>query len=292
MRLNILFLFFAWLGCSNLSAQLRYGFKTGLNFASMRGPSEVDGSGANLEDRNNLTGFHIGVATYFDITDNFSVRGELLYSKKGTKYVYEGPSFYTFRYTGGSTYSTGKAKYAINVSNSYLELPIIASGRWKDFEVSAGIYGALLIGSTAEGAFLYTGARTAPPLNSAIDDLSFNLLYNYRKDAPGEYDGELTKRVRLDNANVDLPATLGAYYDQTEDNGPLYNSIDYGLVGGLSYYISRSLYIGGRFQYGLADLTNNDADVSRFAPNTDRTFLFRNDKDKNWTIQASVGFRF
>ncbi|MBK8968199.1 MAG: hypothetical protein IPM36_16345 [Lewinellaceae bacterium] len=30
-------------------AQLRYGFKTGLNFASMSGPSEMDSGGSELE---------------------------------------------------------------------------------------------------------------------------------------------------------------------------------------------------------------------------------------------------
>ena len=279
-------------GFIHADAQLHYGFKTGLNFARMEGPSETDASGNALEDWKNITGFHIGMSLSYEITDNVALRGEFLYSKRGTKYTFEGPSYRTFRYDGGAVRSTGKAKYALNVNNSYLDVPIMVVGRWKDWELSAGGYAGLLVQSNGEGAYTYTEGRTAPPNNSVIDKVAFNMSHNYRRDDPGGYDGDLTNTIRLDNVARMFPQTIGAYYDFTEDKGALYKTLDYGLVGGLSYYISRSLYLGARLQYGLADLTNDDADVMRTTTNDDGSLLFRNDKDKNWTIQASVGFKF
>lgn len=273
-------------------AQLHYGFKTGLNFSHLDGPSETDGAGAALEDWKNITGFHIGMALSYELTDNFALRGEFLYSKRGTKYTYEGPSYRTFRFDGGSVQSSGKAKYALNVNNSYIDIPVLAVARWKDWEISAGAYAGLLVQTIGEGAYTYTDARTAAPNNSPIDKVTYNLSYNYRRDAPGEYEGDLTKTIRLDNVNRLFPETIGAYYDFTEDKGSLYKALDYGVIGGLSYYISRSLYLGARLQYGLADLTNNDADVLRSSSNADGSLIYRNDKDRNWTIQASVGFQF
>lgn len=292
MRLKYFLLCCLCGGFIHANAQLHYGFKTGLNFARMRGPSETDATGNALEAWKNITGFHIGMNLSYELTDNFALRGEFLYSKRGTKYTFEGPSYRTFRYDGGAVRSTGKAKYAMNINNSYLDIPVLAVARWKHWEVSAGAYAGVLIQSNGEGAYAYTEGKTAPPNNSPIDKVNFNLSYNYRKDDPGGYDGELTKSIRLDNSNLLFPETIGAYYDYTEDKGALFQALDYGLVGGLSYYISRSLYFGGRLQYGLADITNNKADVMRSSTNPDGSLLFRNDKDQNWVIQASVGFKF
>ena len=75
--------------------------------------------------------------------------------------------------------------------------------------------------------------------------------------------------------------------------------MDYGLIGGLAYYLSNSLYIGARLQFGLSDVTNNEADLSKvefdaFTPNLElsQRYKYRDDKDKNFIIQASVGFSF
>jgi hypothetical protein len=72
----------------------------------------------------------------------------------------------------------------------------------------------------------------------------------------------------------------------------LYNSVDYGLVGGISYYISSGLYLTARVQYGLADITNNDADLSKAHVGTNGELIYRADKHQNFMIQASVGFSF
>ncbi|HNM24298.1 MAG TPA: porin family protein [Saprospiraceae bacterium] len=275
----------------SLSAQLRYGFKTGLNFARIDGPSETSAAGGNLENWKNVTGFHIGMSLGYNFSDNYGVRGELLYSKKGAKYEFKGPSYRIFRYDGGSTYTTGNSTFLININNSYLDLPVMGYARWGDFELSAGVYASLLIGSYGTGSLTYENAKT-DPLGNAVDRVQFNLDYNYRKDKPGEGESGQTVVVKVDSRTLELPKQLGAYYDYPEDKGSLFNAADYGLIGGASYFFSRSLYLGARLQYGLADLTNNDADLAKGSTNADKSLIYRADKDRNFNVQVSVGFSF
>lgn len=292
MKLKCVFTLFLAVASLSMQAQLRYGFKTGLNFATIKGDSELGANGNNLESWKNATGFQIGITLGYPITDNFGVRGELMYSKKGTKYTFDGPSYKFFRNATTTKFTTGNARYLVNINNSYLDIPIMAYGRWGDFEISGGVYGALLLQSVGEGALTYSNAISVVPPNNPVSELKINLSYNYRKDDPGEgLEGE-TVSVQVDAAKFDVAKTQGAYYDYTEDRGSLYNSFDYGLVGGVSYYIGRALYLSARVQYGLSDLTKNEADLAKGSVNDDLTLKYRDDKDRNFVIQASVGFSF
>lgn len=282
----------------SLNAQIRYGFKTGLNFAHFNGPSETNADGASLETFDNVTGFHIGATFAYNFTDNFSLRGELMYSKRGTKYTFDGASYRVFRYSGGSTLTTGDSRYLVNINNSYIDIPVLGVARWGSFELSGGGYVGFLIGSVGDGSLRYSG-RSEPPLLYPVEnaetgstELVYNLNYNYRKDDPGEGDDVQKLLVEIGPRTIEMPKTLGAYFDYPEDKGSLYNSLDFGLVGGFSYYLSNSLYAGVRLQYGLADITNNDADLSKGRTAADGSLIFRDDKDKNFAIQASVGFSF
>ncbi len=278
----VLALFLA-LSAGQLQAQLRYGFKTGLNFARFNGPSETDKTGKALETWKNVTGFHIGASFSYSLTDNIGLRGELLYSKRGAKYTYDGPSYSLFNLPNGNTLSSS-SRYLISINNSYLDLPILAYGRFGDFEISGGGYVGLLLQSVGDGSLVYNDASN--------NNAQFNLRYNYRKDDPGGSDADNEKVLAtVDGRQLELPKTVGAYYDYPEDRGNLYNTIDYGVMGGLAYYFSQSLYFGVRLQYGLADITNDRTDVARFS--TDQGNLrYRADQDRNFVLQASVGFGF
>ncbi len=287
---NIATIFFL-LFFASLQAQVKYGFKTGLNFAKMSGPSEINDAGMSLESWKNVIGFHIGVSFSNKFTDNFGLRGELLYSKKGGEYKYDGQSYRFFNPSGGTIYSTGNSKYLINISNAYLDLPVIAYYRAGDFEFSAGGYVGLMVQSTGEGSLLYSGGKTQnTPVT--IPDTEFFLNYNYRKDDPGGASGDEVQVVKVDNQNLELPKSFGAYYDAPQGTGRYFNALDYGLVGGLSYFLSSSLYLSARVQYGLADITNNSADIQKASTAPDKSLIYRNDNDKNFVIQASVGFSF
>ncbi|MFZ4474821.1 MAG: outer membrane beta-barrel protein [Saprospiraceae bacterium] len=275
-----------------LQAQLRYGFKTGLNFSRFSAPSEQDANGKDLETFENITGFHIGMSFGYNFTDHFGVRGELLYSKKGVKYSFDGPSFRVFRYDGGRTITTGNSKYLLKINNAYFDLPVMAFARFGDFEVSGGVYGSVLVQTLGEGSLSYTGGKTAAPLNNPVADVEYNLSYNYRRDDPGQGIGTDQLLVKVDARNIQMPKTLGAYYDFPDSNNKAFNNFDYGLIGGVAYYLSSSLYAGVRVQYGLADLTNNSADASKVSLDNTGSFRFLSDQDRNFQIQASVGFSF
>lgn len=283
------------------NAQIKYGFKTGLNFAQIKGESELNDAGMELESWKNTTGFHIGMTFGYKFTDNFGLRAEALYSKRGGKYTFDGQSYRIFNHNTGSVLTTGKSKYLINVNNAYIDLPIMAYGRWGNFEISGGGYIGLMVQSAGEGSLRYSG-KTALGNDAFINpdktdtELDFNLNYNYRKDDPGEGtatdNNEVPLTIKVDGFLSETPKTLGAYYDYPAGAGKLYKSLDFGLVGGLTYYISNALYIGGRLQYGLQDLTNNDADLSKARVDANGQLIYREDKDQNFMIQASVGFSF
>ncbi len=298
-RFFLFLLAFFTLGHS-IQAQIKYGFKTGLNFARFQGPSEVDDQGNNLESWGNSTGFHIGMTFSYKFSDRFGARGEVLYSKRGSKYTYDGQAYRFFKHTTGQVYTSGNARYLINVNNSYIDIPVMVFGRFGNFEISGGGYVGFLVASSGEGSLRYSG-KTALGNDVAVNstnekELNFNLNHNYRRDDPGagssQGDTETTINVKADGFISETPKTMGAYYDYPEDKGALYNTLDFGIVGGLSYYVSNSLYIGVRLQYGLADITNNDADLAKAKTGENNSLIYRDDKDQNFMIQASVGFSF
>ncbi len=286
----------------SVKAQIKYGFKTGLNFAHIIGTSETNDAGTDLETWKNTTGFHIGMTFAYKFTDHFGLRGEFLYSKRGAKYTFDGQSYRIFKHTTGSVLTYGTSRYLIELNNSYLDLPIMAYGRLGDFELYAGGYVGILIQSAGEGSLRYSG-KTALLGNDVYVNpnksdivLNFNLNHNYRRDDPGagsaESDNEAPVSVKVDGFISETPKTLGAYYDYPEGAGRLYNSLDFGLVGGVSFYISNALYLTGRVQYGLSDISNNDADLSKAHIGTNGELIYRDDKHQNFMIQASVGFSF
>lgn len=290
--------------CAGVQAQVKYGFKTGLNFAKMNGTAETNAAGESLETWNNSTGFHIGMTFGYAFTDNFGLRGEFLYSKRGAKYTFDGPSYRVFKHSSGSVLTLGNSQYLISINNSYMDLPLMVYGRYGRFELSGGGYVGVLVQSGGEGTLRYSGKTLlgndifVNP-NTSETELNFNLNHNYRKDDPGEgssgSNDEVPVTVKVDAFISETPKTLGAYYDHPAGKGRLYNSLDYGLVGGLSIFISNALYFHVRAQYGLADITNNNNDLSKgSAPASIKPedLKYRDDKDRNFVIQASVGFSF
>lgn len=300
---RILLLLFVVSLVQTAQAQFQYGFKTGVNFSRFSGPSETDAAGKELESFENITGFHIGATFTYQVNDAFSVQGELLFTKQGTKYTYEGQGYRYFRDAAQNTaLAKGNTSYKLNVNNAYVTIPVLAQGRWRDLEISGGVYAGLLLTSNGDGALTFTG-KTYPLNNTVyaiyegsggaqVEEIEYLLDHNYRKDGIGEAAGDEFFKVRADNKLVEQYRQIGAYYDFTEDKGAIYNNFDYGLMGGLTWYISSSLYLGGRFEYGLADVTNNDADMAKADVGENGEVLYRDDKDHNMMIQVSVGFKF
>ena len=77
------------------------------------------------------------------------------------------------------------------------------------------------------------------------------------------------------------PTEVGAYYNYNSDE-KLFRRLDFGLVGGLAYYLNNGLYVGARYQFGLTDVTNDGNDLRVTADPDDPTRQF-NQGDKDYT---------
>lgn len=293
MKKLFLFILLAFVINPILHAQWRTGFKTGLNFSTVSGPKFVDPTtGETLESWKNATNFHIGMTFAHKFTDAFGLRAEVLYSKKGGKYEFKGSSYKIFNTSKGSVFTSGKTDLALQLTNTYIDIPVLAFYRVGSFEFSAGLAAGLLVQSTGNGSLKYSGMTEG---GTSTGNLEFNLNYNYRRDALGGYtDGTGTPvAVPLGSQTASVPKTLGAYYDQISgEKNILYKTLDFSALAGVSYYLSRGLYLGLRFQYGLSDITNNKGDVSLGKWSVDKKPVLSSDKDHNILTQLSVGFSF
>ncbi len=293
-RLGLVCLLFVF--SLSLSAQeLAYGFKVGLNFSTLLADSETDADGMNLENFEYNSGFHVGAAVIYRITDLVGVRGELLFNQRGVKYSYEGPSFQIFMDNLGNQIlsQNGNRRYFLETVNSYINIPLTAYYKFGGkVEVYGGVDVSFLVGSSAVGEFTYTGTVPGFPDVDEVFELDFNYFSNDVASKTTINEGTEIVSIANNSTSIDIPRRLGAYYlDYEEKDGSYYNILDFGLVGGLAFYINRGLFVSGTINYGLTDTTNNFYDISRFESNG-LEYIPRDDRDTNLSFQASIGFSF
>jgi hypothetical protein len=263
------------------------GFRAGLNFSTFDAPSETDADGGNLEEYKLGSGFHVGGMANLKFTDEFGLRGELLYSQKGVAYNYTGLSFWVLpTVDGGQLIATGDRATVLSITNSYIDIPIMAVGRFGRIEVSGGFSTGFLVSSRGSGELKFSGntsdGSTVAPFTVALD---FNYLQG-REDV-----GEVELRD-IAGKTVEIPKTLGAYYEELENSERLFNTLDVGLIGGVAFFVNEGLFMGLRVNYGLSDITKTDRDFSRQSLDEDNNYIPQEDTDRNLVLQASVGFSF
>ncbi len=284
-------LFFA-LPENTKAQELSYGFRVGLNVSTFLGDEEMDAAGTSLESFSTNTGFHVGGGVRIEITELFGIRTELLFTQKGTKRTFNGSSFQLFNGPNGKILTTGGKSIALNISNAYLEIPIMAYGKiGKKLEVFGGFYGGFLVSSVATGELIYTGG-VVEGNNNVIPTLEIALDYNYLRDDVGEIIDDVDDiAVMVGNDNVTIPNTLTAYYDLDEKDGNPYNVFDGGLSAGAAFFMNGGLYVSAIANYGLIDVSNEDVDFSNSEING-LDFVTRDDRDSNLSLQFSIGFSF
>ncbi len=261
------------------------GFKAGLNFSTTDGPTETDDETFTYN-----TGFHIGATFIYSITDIFGVKGEFMYSQKGTKYEYNGPSYFTFYTTNGTQiFATGNRRVDISVSNSYIDIPVMAYFKLGRIELEAGVNGAVLVGSAGSGGVTFSGQSA---IGDPVAEFTTGADFGYFRDDPGLESLLSAKNITLNGIAVLQPESMGAYYEAADNDGKKYQRFDVGVNAGISFFLNQGLYVGARANYGLLDVTNEEQDLAQATLNTDNTYITRDDIDKNISFQASVGFRF
>lgn len=273
---------FATLGAQDFS----FGFKAGLSFSTLGGDLETTSSGEDLEIFKLTRGFHFGPIFNLKLTDVFGLRAEVLYSQKGLDYTYDGQSYWVFYPTSGDDiyHSGGTRNTRLFISNGYLDIPITAVVRLGRIEVSAGVNAGILLSSKGLGEVTYSSTN--------IDAFTILLDYNFKTDEVNTAAGEDAQEIFVNGKNVLVPKNIGAYYGAFGRDKNLFNSLDLGLNAGLSFYLSKGLFLGFRLNYGLLDVTNDAQDISSMQLGENNTFINRKDVDKNISLQASVGFSF
>ncbi len=270
-----------------------FGFKAGLNFTTFKGEAEKDDQGETLEEFSTNTGFLVGATFSWKATELMGLRSELLFSQKGSRRNFKGPSYYFFYNINGQQIpATGTRDMDINVSNSYFVLPVmgyIKPAKW--LELYVGGYAGALISSTAFGNLVFDNGVTLAG-DKVSDKVKHELDYNYFGDRPrsATYSNP-PETIKIKGESIPYPQTAGAYFEFTEDPGRLYKIFDAGVLGGVSVFFNKGLYLTGRLTYGLLDITRTRADVS-LAKLDGESLITRNDFDRNYTLQAGIGFSF
>lgn len=135
-----LLLVFTLVTVSFSSAQeLSYGFKAGLNVASLAG---------DLDDLDPRLGLHAGVFAEFRLSEKFSIQSELLFSQQGAKESYfDQGSFDGFSY---------REQEDITYIFNYINIPVLAKVYLTDkFSIEAGPQISLLMNARLKYDYYY-----------------------------------------------------------------------------------------------------------------------------------------
>ena len=289
IQLSLLFIFAF---TATTFAQFSYGFKAGLNFSQLSAESEVNDTGEDLENFNDATGFHIGAIFNYKFVDAFGLRAELMFSQKGTEYIYDGRSYRDFVDPDGEMFSTiGNRRTVLNTTNSYIDVPVMAVVRFGDLELSAGPSIGLLVNSIASGEITYDVFDNNGEI---IASQAILLDYNYGQDEAGAPTENVSATIDFDinGRTAVLPEAEGAYFEYDSKQDEFYNNLDIGLNAQVAYFLNAGLFAAARINYGLSDVTNDFYDRSLFERNADGSFISREDTDENFSLQFSLGFSF
>lgn len=270
---------------------LTMGFRAGLSMSRLHGPLETNAQGEELESYTNATGFHIGFMFGYKFTDLVGIRGELNFSQRGTKHSYEGASYYLLgKYSSPSLLlKDGTRNQTLTVTNAYLDVPVMVYYKLGNFELAGGLNTGLLVGSTGGGTMTFSGK--SPTTGNDVADFDVSLRHNYFKDDAMGASAE-TFDVTVDGRKYKVPVATGAYYDFTEKDKSLYQSLDFGLVGSLAYYLNEGLFVSARYVHGLSDADRNEYDLSLAELQPNNTPVQRADKNTTRNWQFSIGFSF
>ncbi len=298
---------------SSVSAQdYDIGIRAGLNYSKFSGPSE---SGVN-ESYSISNGFHFGINFQWNFNSVFGIKSEILYSQIGSGYTYDDEGYYIFDFLNTTDIERfvvrDHSKQTLDISNAHVSFPLTGHIKISEkLEIFGGGYFGILLSPIGIGEWTFGN----PGQNASDHTFRQTLDYQYNSDFAGRIG--FNSRSQLGNPNssviliivnqqdVNLARLPGAYFLLLEnpDANPVdaetlrpaikrFSGIDFGVIGGLSYYINRGLYASVRLEYGLSDITNTEADFSLKNVNDDGTLIFNDDFDRNVNIALSIGFKF
>ncbi len=259
------------------------GVRAGWNFSKFSGPLEAG------EEYKSNNGIHFGVNYGYKVSKNFQLRAEILYNQTGTQHNYDTSSYYLI-YADKTIFEKGRRTQKLQISNSYIGLPITAAYQIGKVEFLVGLNPSILINPVGRGTVRFE-SQTRP--KEIIFKQSLDHRYNSDKAlAAANSFSQSTLQIIVDGRAVSLPKAVGAYYQNDIVQGKRFGLLNLSAIGGVNYFINRGLYVGLRLEQGLIDVTNDKMDFSLSSLNEDLTQKIRNDKDIQLTYQVSLGFRF
>lgn len=262
------------------------GVRAGLNYSSFKGPLEPG------EKFGYASGFHFGVNYGYRLTDKFMIRAELQYIQTGSKQTYDTTGYYLVYLNDGITtiYEPGKVNLNLDISNGFINLPIMAAYQvHPKLELFGGVSANFLINPIGRGTLRFE-SLTRPTKIVFRQTLDHNYYSDLVRGAA--LGSSRPIGIIVDDATVSIPKSVGAYYQDLIKNGSKYNWFDMQATIGANYFINKGFFVGLKYNYGLFDFTNNEMDKSLAKLNPDNTFIRRQDVDRNTGFEVSVGFRF
>ncbi len=312
LSVTILLIFISTI--SNAQKKLEYGIKAGFNLSKFIGPSEVDKLGTPLETQD--LGFRIYVAAYtrYKLATNWWIGAEVGFSQKGGITTFEGTSFEKLQ---ADTTKTARRRTVMNTTLNYIDFPIMISTNIINptIELSFGPNIGILAGASGQGNTKYnidkadnsfTVPSSAINTEPVIGTVEYDLEYSHYTDKPGVSKGingaqsSPTRVIDVNGTQTPYESVLGAYtfpnqkLARTNGASNLYKPIDLGLNFGVTFRATGSLRVGLKANISLLDITNDAMDFSQggAAGNFWKMSVVRPDFDRNFTINAFVGFGF
>ncbi|WP_236974478.1 outer membrane beta-barrel protein [Membranihabitans maritimus] len=279
--------FMMFLAGISYTQDFAFGFKAGLTNTSVDGPLESLNNGTELESIKSNGAFLLSLLVNARFTDEFSLQGELMYNQKGYNYRYNGPSYAILRTANNEKFIfNGNRNMSLNVSNTYFQVPLSASYKFFNrIEVQAGIYGSVLVQSTAAGTVTYSD------IDAVDGEIEQTLSYNYRTN-DAQSASPSAQQVTINNETYTVSSQVEAYYDYETKDKSLFRGIDAGYHAGLNLYINQSLFIGARYSKSIMDINRNAVDRTYQNLDNNDNLIFKNDEDKYSVLEFTIGFSF
>ena len=291
---SFLLIYLIFLCHSTYSQGFNIGIRAGLSQTKFNGPLEKDfGESYSLNG-----GFHFGLSFQWNFNDLIGLRSEVVYNQMGSSYKLDTDNgYYVFPQTLNNFETPilrDTSLINLNHSNAYIQLPqTVHFSIGEKLELFAGGYIGFLVSPVATGTVTFGG-----PSGSQEHSFRQGLNFNYFSDDAETINDIFTQRVedieiRVDGLDVDIFGITNSYnFMEFNIDRSRFLSIDWGLVGGASYYLNRGLFIMGRVEYGVRDITRNTTDYSFARVNDDKSPVFNNDSDRNLGFYLSLGFKF
>lgn len=305
-----------WTACASMQAQdlfkPKFGLRAGASFTSMFGDRE-----ANVEEEYKITvRLSAGGTVRFALHERFGLAGEVLFVQKGAfygatstnsflklpAYANEQEAIYGYNKVNGNYVKREdinlKKRKSVNVINAYIEVPVMMYYELIDdrLQLDLGVAVGFLVDSRGLGTIKF-GEESE--LNSTVPDpsrfIEMNLDYRMIQDEIGKLPSTLSRTAKIDGTTRTYPSSLGSYYltDENEKNRQnIFNTVDFSLQVGLSYYFTPGLRLGARFGYSLLDITNSKYDYSQNSLDDNGNYIQRDDFDGNIGVQFFVGLQF